>query len=205
MKLGLIGAEGRMGKSVLALSQEIEVVSIVKNSDISSLLHECDVALDLSSKEAVRLNLPKILQAKKPYVIGVTGLDTETLSELSLAASQIPIFLSANFSEGIGLVKKIIDLLPKGSYAISETHHARKKDAPSGTALELANRLPSPSKISSIREGDAVGLHKITLHLEFETLEIIHEAFDRKAFARGALQACRFLLDKPPGLYRELH
>jgi 4-hydroxy-tetrahydrodipicolinate reductase len=204
MKIGLIGADGRMGKAVLSVSKGFAVIPIKRGSEIEKALSDSDVVLDFSTREAALVNLPKILRAKKPYVIGITALSDDLREAISQASKEIPIFLSANFSEGIDLLKKIIRLLPEGSYELSETHHVMKKDSPSGTALDLAERLPSYPQISSSREGDVVGLHKITLHLEFERLEFTHEALDRKAFAKGALLACRFLSNKPAGLYTEM-
>lgn len=210
MKIILIGAEGRMGKTILSLASNYEITQIGSPnsslpSNIAPFLESHDLVLDLSTNEALSKNLPKIVLAKKPIVIGITGLTKENLDLIHHAAKIIPVFLSPNFSEGIALLKKLLRQLPKGSYEITETHHTQKKDSPSGTALDLANCLPSYPKITSIREGAVIGLHKIELHLAHEKIELSHEVFDRKAFAKGALLAATFLSNKPAGLYTSIY
>ncbi len=179
MKILLIGAYGRMGKAISSLTHTYTIKKIGRRDDITTFLDKCDVVLDFSTVEAVKGHLPKILQAKKPWVIGVTGLSQDYFFT---PAKKIPIFLSPNFSYGIALLKKLIQSLPEGSYEVLDTHHIHKKDAPSGTALDLSQRLPSTPKITSHREGAVIGQHKITLHLPFEKLELTHEVLDRNVF-----------------------
>ncbi len=210
MKIILIGALGRMGQAVITVGSAFSITQIGRLGsllphDISPFLEKTDAILDFSTEIALLQNLPKVVKAQKPIVIGITGLADSTLSEIELASRKIPIFLSPNFSEGIFLLKKLIKNLPPGSYEITETHHIQKKDSPSGTALDLASKLPSYPSIQSIREGFIVGIHKITLQLDYEKLELTHEAFNRKAFAKGALLACTFLSNKPPGLYTSIY
>ncbi len=210
MKILLIGAEGRMGKCVTSLAIDINITSIGSSNsllphDITPFLKNHDIVLDFSTPDALVKNLPKIVDAKKPYVIGITGLSNEILNQINNATIHIPIFLSPNFSEGIALLKRLLKDLPRGSYEIKETHHTQKKDAPSGTALDLAKHLASPAKIISIREGAAIGTHTITLKLPYETLSITHEVIDRKVFAQGALLACSFLSNKAAGLYTSIY
>jgi 4-hydroxy-tetrahydrodipicolinate reductase len=210
MKIILIGALGRMGQTVVEVGNNFSITQIGREGsflphDISPFLKESDLILDFSTEAALLQNLPKALLAKKPIVIGITGLRDKTLHEIKLASRKIPIFLSPNFSEGVSLLKKLIKNLPHGNYEITETHHTQKKDSPSGTALDLASKLPNYPSIKSIREGFVVGIHKITLNLGYEKLELTHEVFDRKAFAKGALLACTFLSNKPPGLYTSVY
>ncbi len=210
MKLILIGAEGKMGKTVLSISNGFEITQIGSpNSSLPNAirpnLETTDLVLDFSTNEALAQNLSKITQAQKPIVIGITGLTKTTLALIHSSAKTIPIFLSSNFSNGIALLKKLIKTLPPNSYEITEIHHTQKKDSPSGTALDLANCLPTYPKITSIREGVVVGTHKITLNLPYEKIELSHEVFDRKAFAEGALLACTFLLHKPAGIYTSIY
>lgn len=210
MKIILIGALGRMGQTVAAVGSNFSLTLIGKKGsslphDISPFLEESDVVLDFSKESALLENLPKVVYAKKPIVIGITGLSEKALGEIQLASEKIPVFLSPNFSEGIALLKKLLKELPYGNYEITETHHTQKKDSPSGTALDLASRLQPPPSIQSIREGLVVGIHKITLHLPFEKIELTHEVLDRKVFAKGALLACSFLSNKPKGLYTSIY
>lgn len=210
VKIILIGALGRMGQTVVSVGSNFSLTLIGKKGstlphDISPFLEKNEAVLDFSSEAALQENLPKVVAAKKPIVIGITGLSEKTLHEIKLASQKIPIFLSPNFSEGIALLKELIKKLPLGTYELTETHHREKKDSPSGTALDLASKLPNLPYIESIREGEVVGIHKITLHLPFEKVEITHEAFDRKAFAKGALLACTFLSNKPSGLYTSIY
>ena len=210
MKIILIGAEGRMGKAIVSLSYASEITQIGSpNSslpnNITPFLESHDLVLDLSTNEALSKNLPKVLLARKPIVIGITGLTKENLDLIHLAAKTIPVFLSPNFSIGIALLKKLLKQLPEGSYEMTEIHHMQKKDSPSGTALDLANCLPSYPKITSIREGAVIGVHKIELLFEHEKITLTHEVSDRKAFAKGALMAATFLSNKPAGLYTSIY
>ena len=204
MKILLIGAEGRMGRAVTALAEGHDLIKIGK-IDITPFLPECDIVLDFSTPLAVEINLPKVVFAKKPMVIGVTALSKKCLLDIHEASRAIPIFLSSNFSPGIALLKQLLKHLPEGSYEITETHHIHKKDAPSGTALDLATKLPTPPKITSHREGSVIGQHKIQLTLPFEKLELHHEVLDRNVFAQGSLAACSFLFNKPPALYTSIY
>ncbi len=210
MKIILIGSEGRMGKTILSIGNAFKITQIGSPrsslpNEITPFLDSSDLVLDFSTNEALSTNLPKILVAKKPLVIGITGISKENLDLIYTASKKIPIFLSSNFSEGIALLKKLIKELPIGSYELTETHHTQKKDSPSGTALDLASQLPSFTNITSIREGTVIGVHKIRLKLEYETLELKHEVFDRKSFAKGALLASTFLSNKAAGLYTSIY
>ena len=130
-----------MGKTVLSLQTSDSITPITRSIDIAPLLQQHDVVLDFSTAEALSETLPKVVAAKKPLVIGVTGLSNNLLNQIHDASKFIPIFLSSNFSEGIALLKKMIVSLPPGSYTLTETHHTQKKDAPSGTAITLAEPL----------------------------------------------------------------
>jgi 4-hydroxy-tetrahydrodipicolinate reductase len=200
MKIVLIGAYGRMGKAVTSLAENHTIIKVGSKDPLS--LDSCDVVLDFSTPAAVYKHLPLIVAAEKPWVIGVTGLDTTPIIE---AATKIPIFHSPNFSYGIALLKELTRYFPKGRYTITDRHHIDKKDSPSGTALALAQSLPSPPKISSYREGEVIGEHTITLSLPFEELQFHHTVLDRGVFAHGALTACSFLVDKPAKLYTSIY
>jgi 4-hydroxy-tetrahydrodipicolinate reductase len=141
-------------------------------------------------------------------VIGSTGLNEDEQARLFKAATQIPIFYASNFSYGIFLLRSLAKtIIKQGSVKaieIEDIHHAGKKDRPSGTALLILQELkPLHSAISirSIRTGEEPGKHVITFHLPMESIKIVHQAKDRKLFAFGALQAAKWLIDKPAGFY----
>lgn len=212
MKILLIGAGGRLGSAVgrLAQDQGIGVMPIGRAgssfpSDVGIYLPTADVVLDVSTPVALLNNLPKILVSKKPLVIGSTGHMDEAKLQIRQAAETIPLLLSSNFSLGIASIQKMIPHLPIGSYHITETHHSGKKDSPSGTALDLAARLPKEAKITSIRQDPVIGEHVIHIHLPFETITITHSALSRDVFAYGALEACKFLVNQPPGFYTSFY
>jgi 4-hydroxy-tetrahydrodipicolinate reductase len=210
MKIILIGAEGKMGKAVLALNSPFKFTKIGSSkseleSDITPFLEDHDIVLDFSTKHAHLENIKKCVEKKIPIVIGITGFTEAELDVIKKASKTIPIFLSSNFSIGIQLLKKLISNLPEGDYIINETHHTQKKDTPSGTAKDLANLLKSIPIINSFRIDGVIGKHEIKLNLENEALTLTHEAFDRSVFAIGALKACSFLSNKPKGLYTSIY
>lgn len=190
-----------MGKALL------ELVSSQDGYQQVSSPQKADLIIDFSSPEGTKTALAAALEHSLPLVIGTTGLSEKLKQDIQEASFKIPILSSPNFSFGIALYLKIlpeiVKQLPGASYKIIETHHQRKKDAPSGTALRLAQAI-GPEKnipIESIRAGEAVGEHRIFLNLEGEILEFRHEALSRTAFAKGALMAANFLVNKPAGAY----
>jgi len=146
-----------------------------------------------------------------PMLIGTTGFSEDELDEINEISKEIPLLIAPNTSMGIALFKKILDyskevLNVASSIEIYEQHHKEKKDSPSGTAINLKDQLKDilfdkDIHIESSREGDSPGLHTIKLSFEDETLEISHKATDRSVFAKGAINAGKWLKDKPPGLY----
>jgi len=206
MKLLIIGASGRLGKAISELAQTDKTIEITSkigslDPDISPYLNSSEMIIDVSTPAALKENLPKIINAKKPLVIGSTGHNEREKAQITLAAKSIPILLVSNFSPGIACIKKLLPHLPEGHFQITETHHKQKKDSPSGTSLDLAAHLPQDTHITSIRKDDIFGEHTITVTLPFETISITHTAHSRDLFAFGALKACKFLLNKPCGLY----
>jgi 4-hydroxy-tetrahydrodipicolinate reductase len=191
MKIYLVGANGRMGQTVAKLAPSI-----------AASPKEADAIIDFSSPEGTKSALAAALEYKLPLVVGTTGLPDHLFDEPS---TLIPILASPNFSLGIALYLKWLpalrEQLPGARCTIIETHHAKKKDAPSGTALKLAEALGVPASIESIREGETIGEHRIILNFEGEMLELRHAALSREAFAKGALAAANFLVNKPAGLY----
>lgn len=192
VKIGLIGADGRMGKTIALL---YPVFPITRSTPRINL--DCDVLIDFSSPQALRDNLA----ANKPIVIGTTG--HRDLSPIEQASKHLPIFYAPNFSLGAAILNRIATFVSQhfpSDIDLIEIHHSGKKDSPSGTALHLAKNLPN-SRIHSIRSGKTIGDHTLIFNNGEEKLTLSHQVQTREAFAKGALAAAHFLIGKPPGLY----
>jgi len=210
----LIGAAGRMGKTVLDLAQgdaEIEIAAQCDLGDsIESPMGNCDVAIDFSQADSIDEICRAALKHGKSLVIGTTGHSQQQRKTIEETAHSVPIVLASNFSVGVNvllwLTQKAAELLGSAfNPEIVETHHKMKKDAPSGTAKTLAEILKavrnSEIPIESIREGDVVGEHIIIFSGPGESLELTHRAENRGIFALGALRAAKWIVYKPPGRY----
>lgn len=183
-----------------------------------------DIIIDFSAPEATMQLLTFAEKFRIPIVIATTGFSTEQKALINKSSQLIPVFQSANMSLDITLLKGILQLIaPKLKTAdieISETHHNRKKDAPSGTAHLLADAINEALNnqkkivygregkrnsdeigISSVRGGNIVGEHTVHFFSKFDTLEIKHTAYSRDLFAEGALKAAEFLLNQDLGFY----
>jgi len=222
-QLGVIGAKGKMGQSVISCAHQDPSWNYVwglvqeKSNIIAPLYHDpkilpkVDVIIDFSSATALTRNVQIALQTKTPLVIGSTGLSQEQLSYLQKQSTSIPLFVSSNFSLGMAAMQKAVQLLssllPTTTCHIQETHHCHKKDQPSGSALALQRAAKAHPNLSidSIRKGEIIGQHVVYFLGEEEKLHLQHEALSRDLFAKGALQAARFLLSRPPGLYHMDH
>ena len=187
------------------------------------------VLFDASRAEAVQAHVEQAAQAGVGMVIAVTGLAPATIQALDAAAKRVPVLVSANLSLGVAvlaqLVREASRRLPGYHVEIVEAHHAAKKDAPSGTALWLAQEAaqargwpwpasartgrtgatgPRPAQeigISSIRAGSVTGEHRVWLGGPGEHLELVHVAESRDCFASGALEAIAFIAGASPGRY----
>jgi 4-hydroxy-tetrahydrodipicolinate reductase len=160
-----------------------------------------------------------------PVMLATTGQTEDELVAVKAASEKIPVFFSANMSLGVAvlcsLVRRAAEAFPDADIEIVETHHNRKLDAPSGTALALAGAIKSVREdanlvlgrsgrqkrekrdvgISSVRLGNVVGIHEVMISTGSETLTLKHEAHSRAVFADGAVLAAEFLSGKPAGLY----
>jgi 4-hydroxy-tetrahydrodipicolinate reductase len=214
VRVMLIGAAGRMGKTVRELAQNDPNIQIAELCDlgdsIEPAMKNCDVTIDFSQADSIDEVCRSAQQYGKSLVIGTTGHSQQQRKTIEETAHSIPIILASNFSVGVNvlfwLTQKAAELLGSDFNAeIVETHHQMKKDAPSGTAKTLAEILKSvrSSEISiqSIREGDVVGEHTVVFAGPGERLELMHRAASREIFARGALRAAKWIVDKRPGLY----
>ena len=166
-----------------------------------------DVAIDFSLPVAFEPLLALCRQRGAALVSGTTGLSAGHFAALDAAAAGIPVLWAPNFSVGVAvlaeLVRQAAAALPGWDADIVEAHHVHKKDAPSGTALQLgaaveAGRGRAPN-YASLRAGDIVGEHTVQLAGPGERLELVHRAGNRDIFARGALEAARRLAGRAPG------
>jgi 4-hydroxy-tetrahydrodipicolinate reductase len=212
----LIGAAGRMGKTIIDLARNDPNIDIVAQCDlgdaIEPVMKNSDVAIDFSHANAIDEVCRVGLQYRQPLVIGTTGHSAEQRDTIEKAGKSLPIVFASNFSIGVNalltLTRKAAEMLDREfDLEIIETHHRMKKDAPSGTAKTLAEVLRKTRKIDeqipikSNREGDVVGEHTVIFSGPDERLELCHKAGSRAAFARGALRAAQWVIGQPPGLY----
>jgi 4-hydroxy-tetrahydrodipicolinate reductase len=210
----LIGAAGRMGKTVRDVARNDPNIQIAAQCDlgdsIEPAMKNCDVAIDFSQADSIDEICRAALQHRKSLIIGTTGHSQQQRKMIEETAHCAPIVLASNFSVGVNvlfwLTQKATELLGCDFNAeIVETHHKMKKDAPSGTAKTLAEILKavqnSEIPIQSIREGDVVGEHTVIFRGPGERLELTHHAASRGIFALGALRAAKWVINKPPGLY----
>ncbi|MBN1844488.1 MAG: 4-hydroxy-tetrahydrodipicolinate reductase [Sedimentisphaerales bacterium] len=190
----------------------------------------CDVIVDFSLPAGTETWIAYCREHRIPLVVGTTGLSDDQRQKLKDAAGDTPILLAANMSLGVNLLFALVGEVARklgDSYdpEIIETHHRFKRDAPSGTALELARRLaeaqgwPFPACLvhgrrgpdavrdknsigmHAVRAGDTVGEHRVIFSALGETIELRHSAHTRDTFARGALRAAAWLVGQKPGLY----
>jgi 4-hydroxy-tetrahydrodipicolinate reductase len=212
----LVGAAGRMGKTVIDLAKADPKIDIVARCDLGdpleSAMKDCDVAIDFSHADAIEEIYRAALAHRRALVIGTTGHAPAQRQLIEKTAKSLPIVFASNFSVGVNvlfwLTGKAAELLGRDFNArVVETHHKMKKDAPSGTAktlaeiLKIARKMEHEVPIQSIREGDVVGEHTVIFSGTAECLELTHRAASREIFARGALRAARWIIGKPPGLY----
>jgi len=215
IKICVSGSEGKMGSRIIDLAggdPELEVAAgFDVNGDAELGITACECLIDFTSPEATMEHLALCEKLKKPIVIGTTGLSEEEKSKIKEASNHIPVVLSVNMSVGVNLLFKLIVDASKvlgEEYEVSivEAHHAEKKDAPSGTAKEIARIIKGVKgdidmPIDSVREGEIVGEHTVTFESDVDFLEITHSAKTRDIFAKGALKAAKFVAGKKSGLF----
>ena len=212
----LVGAAGRMGKTIVDLAKSDPNIQIVAQCDLGDAVEpamkNCDVLIDFSHADAIDEICRAALQHQRAVVIGTTGHSGEQQEIIQRAAKVLPIVFASNFSVGVNalfaLTRKGAEMLGREfDVEVIETHHRMKKDAPSGTAktlaaiLQKARRTDDQIAIQSIREGEVVGEHTVIFSGPDERVELSHNASSRAAFARGALRAARWVFGKSAGLY----
>lgn len=240
MNILLNGATGRMGKEVIKRVDEEKDLNITCGVGIggdnekfpiyentNDVKEKVDVIIDFSIPKASLNILEYARKNKIPIVIATTGFSDEELKVIKEASEEIPVFRSSNMSLDINLMAKIVQeiarVLNDTDIEIIETHHNRKVDSPSGTAILLADainevlenkktytfdRMQKREKrskdeigFSSIRGGNIVGEHTVKFFGENETLEIKHTSYSRQVFVEGALKAAKVIVTKNSGLY----
>lgn len=239
----LNGACGHMGKVVADIAANDPDLKIVAGADafgekyadfpvyknISDIQEEADVIIDFSTAKAVDELVSYGVEREIPMVICTTGLSDEQVKNIQEASEHVAILRSGNMSLGINLLIKLLKdaaktLVPNGfETEIIEAHHNRKLDAPSGTAVMLADavneasgnefhyvygrsdrrekRDPKEIGISSVRGGTIVGIHDVMFAGQDEVIEFKHTAYSRAIFAKGAASAAKFLAGQKPGMY----
>lgn len=243
VRIILYGCNGAMGKVVSELVKENKDFTIVAGvdvtpqkredfpvyQDINDIKEEADAIVDFAHISAVSSLLEFTKSRKIPLVLCTTGLEDVHIQKIKEYSKEVAILRSANMSLGVNLLLKLIKEVSLSLYnadfdiEIVEKHHRRKLDAPSGTALSMAEavnealhgslsyvyereskRQPREKKelgISSVRGGSIVGEHDIIFAGEDELITLSHSAYSRKIFAKGALSAAKYLLGKQNGLY----
>ncbi|GBE00180.1 4-hydroxy-tetrahydrodipicolinate reductase [bacterium BMS3Abin07] len=207
-----------------------EDTGVMITDRIDDAIKDADVVIDFTSRLSTLSDLRKCSDMKKAMVTGTTGFTEDDIKEIRALAKNIPCVLAPNMSVGINLLFKIlkevaITLGDNYDVEIIEAHHRMKKDAPSGTALKMANiiaetlgmdineaavyarkgligeRKKKEIGIQSIRAGDIVGEHTVMFATMGERIEISHKASSRDTFAKGAIRAALWAYGKEPGLY----
>ena len=232
----LNGACGRMGKEVeriIEASEELTLAARVDTmanesgcySDINDFAGDADMIIDFSNHLGTEKLMDYAVRRGLPAVIATTGHTDAELEYIRTAAKKIAVFHSANMSLGVALLvelaKKTASVFPDADIEIVETHHNRKLDAPSGTALMLANAIKTVRDraafvfgrygnakrekneigVHAVRRGNIVGIHEVLVSTDSQTITLKHEAHSRALFAEGAVTAARYIINKPAGLY----
>ena len=255
VRIAVNGAAGRMGRRIICLLTEEKDCELAcalerqghpdlgKDAGLLAGIGELgipltdrisgkpNVLLDFSAPEATLARALECARLGTAVVIGTTGLSEEQKHRIQLeVASVVPVLVASNMSLGVNVLLRLVGEVARAlgeqyDIEIIETHHRRKKDAPSGTALALAERLcralhwkpeealtygrsgmvgERPRRqlgMHAVRGGDVVGDHTVIFAGEGERIELTHRASSRDVFARGAIRAARFLNGKAPGLY----
>ncbi|MDO4527793.1 MAG: 4-hydroxy-tetrahydrodipicolinate reductase [bacterium] len=250
MKVAILGGAGRMGQMLLGCAKEmgLNVVAVTEvpgsqwiGKPATEMLTyqdtwptDANVIIDFTFHTCVIPNLENAVRCHQAYVLGTTGLDEAELAAVDAAAKEIPLCFAPNFSLGVNLllelVRRAASVLDTSYDAeIVEMHHKHKKDAPSGTALGLAEALAQGRGVNledvacygrqgivgerpmgeigihALRGGSVVGDHTVMFAADEERVEITHKAVSRAAFAKGALKAGQWLCTQQPGRYNMRH
>jgi len=216
IKICVSGSSGKMGSRIMELAKENADFRVCGSFDIveenpEQFIESADCLIEFTTPQATIEHLALCEKHKKAMVIGTTGLSDAEKEKIDAASAKMPIVFSPNMSIGVNLLFKMASdaakvLGPEYSVEIVEAHHVHKKDAPSGTAKEIA-RIIKDAKgaieipIESVREGETVGEHTVKFESNVDLIEITHSAKTRDIFVKGALQAAKFVVGKKHGLF----
>lgn len=224
IRVAISGIQGRMGRVLAVLAQAdpnlaltAGIVKSLRPDDdknfyttfAETAMTKADVLVDFSTPEATLKHLKQIQNLHKAAVVGTTGFDAAGFKAITGLARNFPIVLDSNFSWGIAMMRrwlKAAGRYPDGIDAgICEIHRSGKKDAPSGTAKDLAGLLKEAGQkpqVVSLRLGEVRGEHRVYFAGSHEILQISHQVYSRETFAAGALHAAQWARGRKPGLYR---
>ena len=245
IRIGIVGIAGRMGREIVALATGDPAIVVAGGTvrpgsdltsvgdtpvftDLRELLPQIDVLIDFSTPDSSVGAAEAAAQAGTPVVIGTTGLSPAQMDALRTDATRIPVYYARNTAHGVNallrLLPQIAEALAGYDIEIIEAHHRHKKDAPSGTAIAIAEAIASglgtgdqqpyvhgrsgyaPRQqgeigIHAVRGGGNTGEHTIIFASDQEEIRVSHRAFNRSAFAAGAIRAARDLVGQPAGWY----
>ena len=252
IKIAVNGAVGRMGQQIIQVIHDTDGVTLSAGFEregspylghpvtnfpeinyetySDEALKKTDVVIDFSAPSATIALVEKIVEHKKKIVIGTTGLNDEERAILKEASTKTPVLFAPNMSVGVNLLFKLVEIAAKTlgddyDVEIVEAHHKLKKDAPSGTAVKLAEvavealgrsykddvvterdgiigeRDPKEIGVQTIRGGDVVGDHTVFYFGDGERVELTHKATNRNIFAKGSVRAAMWINSAKPGFY----
>jgi 4-hydroxy-tetrahydrodipicolinate reductase len=232
-RIGIIGSQGRMGQALrdaIVAAGHDHAGGVGRGEDPAVLARQCDVLVDFSAPAGIEAGCEAAIAAGVPIVIGTTGLSERHHWLIDAAAASVPVLQTGNTSLGVTLLAHLVKeaaerLGPDWDIEIVETHHRRKVDAPSGTALllgeaaasgrhetladvaqrgrdgETGAREPGAIGFASLRGGSVAGDHSVHFLADNERLVLSHMAENRAIFARGAVRAAEWLLGREAGRY----
>ena len=245
LRIGIAGIGGRMGRELVAAAARDPAVTVAGgtvrrhrsdlpegiaiHTDLAPLLSGIDVLIDFSTPEATISAATAAVEHGVPLVIGTTGLNQAQLAVLHAASERVPLHYARNMSHGVAVLQRLLPEIARAlagyDIEVIETHHRHKQDAPSGTALALADailaglsgdgqahplvpgrdghapRQPGEIGIHAVRGGGNTGEHRVLFASDEEEITIGHRAFSRAVFAAGAIRAAKALVGQAPGWY----
>ncbi|WP_456393384.1 4-hydroxy-tetrahydrodipicolinate reductase [Nitratifractor sp.] len=246
IKVGILGATGRMGAHLIKNIQEDEALElaalhvydelktpvpedVLVTNSIQALLEASDVVIDFSAPSATQELCERAMETPRALVIATTGLSVHQQNLITECAAKMPVLYASNMSAGIALLKQLVEkvsaTLRDFDIEIVEMHHRHKVDAPSGTALTLAEfaakgrdldlekvrvsgrdgqigpRSKDEIAVMALRGGDIVGRHTVGFYNDGEYIELTHVATSRETFSKGAVRAARWLSRQEAGFY----
>ena len=209
-----------MGKAIMQAidaADDLQVSGVwARGESIDEVVAAANVIIDFSLPDATTTVLEAVSSHQKPLVCGVSGLDDSLWKALQQAATVIPLVYDRNMSQGIAVLDDLVSRAARSLGAefaveVHETHHVHKVDSPSGTALQLGETIvaarPRETDEDAVRfeverRGEVPGDHTVIFSSPTETLTLGHSVTTRQVFADGAIRAARWIVGRPPGLYR---